>query len=95
MGAAVIYQIFLGIYRFLSVLEILLVVYALMTWFVRPDSQVYQFLYRFLNPVVAPFRRISRRLIEKGLMIDVSVILAVLAIRVIQSLLWRVYALFF
>ncbi|MBR0464479.1 MAG: YggT family protein [Clostridia bacterium] len=95
MGSAVVYQIFLGINRFLSVLEVLLIIYALMTWFVRPDSPVYQFLYRFLNPVIAPFRRISRKLIERGLMIDISVILAVLAIRVVQSLLWRLYALIF
>ena len=95
MGSAVVYQIFLGINRFLSVLEVLLIIYALMTWFVRPDSPVYPFLYRFLNPVIAPFRRISRKLIERGLMIDISVILAVLAIRVVQSLLWRLYALIF
>ena len=95
MGSTVAYQVFLGINRFLSVLEVLLIIYALMTWFVRPDSPVYQFLYRFLNPVIAPFRRISRKLIERGLMIDISVILAVLAIRVAQSLLWRIYALIF
>ena len=94
MNSLVIYQIFMGIYRFLSALEILLIVYALMTWFVRPDNQLFQFLRRFLDPIVSPFRRLNERLMRRGLMLDLSIVMAVIAIRVLQRLLLRLAYLF-
>ena len=78
-----------GLYRFLSALQLLLVVYALMTWFVRPDNAVYRFLYRFLDPILTPFKRLSRYLIQRGLRIDLSVLFAIIALRILQSVLTR------
>ena len=91
MAWSVQYAIFSGLYRFLEALQLLLIVYALMTWFVRPDNAVYRFLYRFLNPILTPFKRLSRYLINRGLRIDLSVWFAVIALRIIQSLLTRFF----
>ncbi len=89
MRTEIIYGVYQGVYMFLNIISIMLVVYALMTWFVRPDAPVYRFMSRFCEPIVAPFRGISRRLIQAGLRIDISVILAVAAIRLLQTLLYR------
>ena len=59
----------------------------MMTWFVRPDSQAYMFVHRLVEPFVAPFRPLALRLMEKGLMIDISVFLAIIAVRVIHYVL--------
>ena len=91
MAWSVQYAIFSGLYRFLEALQLLLIVYALMTWFVRPDNAVYRFLYRFLDPILTPFKRLSRYLINRGLRIDLSVWFAVIALRIIQSLLTRFF----
>ncbi len=92
MRTEIISRVFEGVSMFLNIISMALVVYALMSWFVRPDSPLYRFMSRFCEPIVAPFRPISRRLIEAGLRIDISVILAVAAIRLLQSLLYRLLA---
>lgn len=88
-------RITLGIHYFLRILSIALWVYAIMSWFVRPYNRVYIFMRNFVSPLLAPFRPLARKLIEKGVMVDLSVIMAWLALRILQSLLPRlVYALF-
>ena len=61
-----------------------------MTWFVRPNTPAYNFVQRLVEPFIAPFRPLALRLMEKGLMVDISVFLAILAIRVIERLLWGI-----
>ena len=87
MYSTVLYQIFLGIYRFLDIVSGILFVYCLMTWFVRPDAPVYVFMRRLIDPIVSPFRGIAYKLMQKGVMVDVSVLLAMLAIRVLRGVL--------
>jgi len=84
------YQLIHGVDTFLNVLSLILIIYALMTWFMRPDNPVYIFFARIADFVIAPFRPISGWLISKGLRIDVSVLLALLCIRMIRSLLYSV-----
>ena len=88
-------QINMGIYYFLRILSIALWVYVIMSWFVRPYNRAYIFMRNFVSPLLAPFRPLARKLMEKGVMVDLSVIMAWLALRILQNLLPRlVYALF-
>ena len=87
MYQTVVLQIFSGINYFLNIVSVILFVYCLMTWFVRPDSQMYIFMRRLIEPIVSPFRPLARRLMEKGLMLDVSVLLAILGVRVIRYII--------
>ena len=90
MGNIVWFQTVVGISRFLNVVSAILVIYALMTWFVRPDSPIYVFFARIADVLISPFRPIASWVIEKlGLRIDISVLLALLVIEIIQSLLMR------
>ena len=89
MYESVIIKILTGVSYFCNIITALLVVYCLMTWFVRPNSPVYVFVHRLVEPFVAPVRPLALRLMEKGLMVDISVFLAIIAVRVVQSLLWN------
>ncbi len=88
MWYMVLAQVISGVDTFLSVLSVILVIYALMTWFVRPDSPIYIFFARIADVVLTPFRPLGRWLMERGLRIDVSVILALAAIQVLRRLLY-------
>ena len=87
--AFVYYQLLSGVDTFLNLLSLALVVYALMTWFMRPDNKLYQFFARIADFVISPFRPVSAWLIKQGLRIDVSVILALICIRILRNLLFR------
>ena len=87
--AFVYYQLLSGVDTFLNLLSLALVVYALMTWFMRPDNRIYQFFARIADFVISPFRPVSAWLIKQGLRIDVSVILALICIRILRNLLFR------
>lgn len=89
MNYMVMMQLISGVDTFLNLLSIVLVVYALMSWFMRPDSQIYQFFAKIADVVVSPFRPVSRWLINQGLRIDLSVFLALAAIQILRSLLSR------
>lgn len=89
MDYIVMMQLIRGVDTFLNLVSVALVAYALMSWFMRPDSQIYQFFAKIADVVVSPFRPISRWLINQGLRIDLSVFLALAAIQVLRSLLTR------
>lgn len=89
MDTYVMLQLYSGLNYFANVLIALIWIYCLMSWFVRPTNRLYRFLERFLYPVLEPFRVISRKLIERGFMIDISPILATAAIKFVMALLWR------
>jgi len=89
------FQIVMAISLFLRILSIALWVYVIMSWFVRPYNRVYIFVRNLVAPLLAPFRPIARKLMESGVMVDLSVVMAWIALRILQSVLPRlVYALF-
>ena len=90
MYEAVIFNILTGVSYFCNIISALLFIYCLMTWIVRPNSPAYTFVHRIVEPFLAPFRPLSMRLMQKGFMIDITPLLAILALRVIQSLLWNI-----
>ncbi|MBQ2956550.1 MAG: YggT family protein [Clostridia bacterium] len=90
MHVMMLQQIISGVDTFLNIISVWLLVYALMTWFVRPDNPIYVFVARFADVILTPFRPISRWLINYGLHMDLSVILALFAIRILRSLLVQI-----
>ena len=91
MAYAVLVQILNGISLFFDVVTFIMVLYAFMSWFMRPNNAFYQLLARFCQPIVAPFRPIASRLMQSGFMFDVSYILAFFAIRITQYLVLQVF----
>ena len=83
----VMLQIVSGVDTFLNILSVVLIVYALMTWFMRPDNPVYMILARIADVVLTPFRPLSAWLFRKGLRMDMTVWLALIAILILRALL--------
>ena len=90
MAYLVIVQIANGLSWFFRIVTFVMVLYAFLSWFVRPDNAFYRLLARFCQPILAPFRPIAARLMYRGFPFDVSYILAFFAIQVLQYLVMQV-----
>ena len=92
MKATIIY----AIYMFCNILVALLLIRALMSWFVRdmysPMGKIYGAIIRFTEPIVMPFRRLLSRF-NTG-MLDFSVVLAMLVIEMAGNILVKIIVLF-
>lgn len=85
----VYYELLVGVDTFLNLLSLALIVYAVMTWLMPPNNKIYRFFAQIADFVIAPFRPVSAWLIQRGLRMDVSVILALICIRIVRNLLYR------
>ena len=90
MSYLVFYQIRYGVRLFFDIVKFVMVLYAFMSWFVRPDNAFYRVLARFCQPIVSPFRPLAARLMQRGFFLDISYILAYLALGVAQYLVNQV-----
>jgi YggT family protein len=92
MKATIIY----AIYMFCNILVALLLIRALMSWFIRdmysPMGKIYGAIIRFTEPIVMPFRRLLSRF-NTG-MLDFSVLLAMLVIEMAGNILVKIIVLF-
>lgn len=62
---------------------------AVLSWFVKPYNRLYVFLRSICEPVVAPFRALSAKLMPRGMMFDISSLLAYFALQIVISILQR------
>ena len=85
------YFILLKIYQgcdiFLRILQYVLLAYCVLSWFASPLNRLYALLSRITQPIVAPFRSLSNRLVRHGLRFDTSAIFALLALSLARQLL--------
>lgn len=90
MHFQIVYNIFSGISIFLRVINYAILAYCLCSWIVSPTSKVYVFLRNLVWPFIAPFRGLSMKLMVKlGLRIDLSAWFALIALSILDSLMWR------
>ena len=79
-----------------SVFGWVLVIHAILSWFVSPFNKVYQFLGRATGPLRAPFLPLTNKLIRKGLPLDLSGLCAMVALNIISGLCdWAASAVLF
>ncbi len=90
MPYQLITNLFRGISIFLRVIDYAILAYCLCSWILMPSSKVYTFLRNLVWPFVAPFKSISMKLMYKiGLRIDLSAWFALIALQIVDSLMWR------
>ncbi len=87
----ILIKVYQGFDIFLRILQYVLLAYCVLSWFASPLNRVYVFLSRLSQPLVAPFRPISNRLIRSGLRFDTSVIFAFLALSISRRLLFWLF----
>ncbi len=78
-----------GLALFLQVYSYVLLAYAIMTWILPPYNRVREIFARLAWPVKRAFQPLSDWLMRKGLMLDVSIILAFFAISILQRLIYQ------
>ena len=83
----VLLKVYQGFDIFLRILQYVLLAYCVLSWFASPINRLYMILSRVAQPLVAPFRSLSNRLIRRGLRFDISAIFAFLALSVARQLL--------
>jgi len=72
-----------SLYKFISLLNFLIIARALFSWFSRDySSPIFRILYQLTEPILSPFRSLLNRLGIGG-MVDFSPLLAILALDVI------------
>lgn len=82
------YKIFEIINLLLSIYVWVIIANALLSWFLPPENIFRQFLGFVTEPVVGPFRRLTQRFIRGSVIpIDISPVLAIFAIMLVQQLL--------
>ena len=80
---------------FLSVVQLLLVLRAILSWFAYANPTVgrmYGALANLTEPIVVPFRAITERIpFLRGIPLDFSIIVTYFALEVLRRLVWMLY----
>lgn len=86
-------EIFSAVSIFLYIIRAAIFIYALLSW-LRPRFKLFYLLERFVKPFLLPFRRLSVWLMARmGRPVDFSCWMAIIALTIIDQLLWQLYAL--
>ena len=86
-----LYNIFHAASLLLNLLSYAIFFYCILTW-VAPRSPLRYWLERFISPICAPFRRLSRYICMRwGSPFDLTCFFAIIALNLVQRLMWNVY----
>ena len=85
----ILYAFFKAMSMLASVLSTVLVLHAILSWFVSPFNKFQLFLGRITGPLCAPFRPLLDRLIKRRLPIDLAPLAALLALSLAERLCMR------
>ncbi len=82
----ILFQVFRGVYWVLNLCSWAIVLRAILSWFLRPDMPVYNFLLRVTEPLIAPFRPLAYRLTNGRLPIDLAPLFSYIALMILMRL---------
>ena len=80
-----------GILYFLSVIETVILLRAILSWFIDPYSRIMQILYAVTEPFIAPIRAVLSRFMGDMPMMDFSPLIAMLLISVLKQVFFIVF----
>ncbi|MFY9177664.1 MAG: YggT family protein [Caldicoprobacterales bacterium] len=80
-------QLIVSLIWFINILSWAIIINSLLSWVLEPMHPVRVFLGRFIEPIVAPFRTLTRRLNTSGIPIDFSPLFAYITLSIIASIL--------
>ena len=88
-----LYEVFYAGYLFLRLVTLAILVYCVLSWF-RPTFRAFYWLGRFIEPFIAPFRKLSMKLMRYfRAPIDFSYLLAMIGYQILERLWWWLYTL--
>lgn len=86
--------IYIAIRYLIKLLEFAIVITAIISWLpVSRDNRFIILLYQITEPIMAPIRRMLKKsAFTNNLMIDVSPVVAILLLELVNSILYRILA---
>ena len=86
-----LYNLFNAVSTLLNLLSTAIFAYCILTW-IAPRSPLCYWLERFISPICAPFRSLARMMIVRwGAPFDFTCWFAIIGLRIIRSLLQRIF----
>ena len=83
--------VFTALHYAIEVFSGVIILSSILSWFLSPFHPIRQFLNRLVDPLLSPFRRLLDRLMPSGgIQLDLSPLLAVLALQLLSLLLMRI-----
>lgn len=87
-----LYAIFKAATLFLRVIELAILAYCVLSWFVPSTNGLFRWLHSFISPFVSPFRRIGMWFIRRTrIPFDLTYWIAIIVIDILQNAIWRIY----
>ncbi|NLJ41630.1 MAG: YggT family protein [Clostridiales bacterium] len=80
-------QVVLSIVWFINILSWAIIINSLLSWVLNPMHPIRAFLARLIEPILKPFRALTRKLNKSALPIDFSPLLAYITLSIIASFL--------
>lgn len=71
----------------MTLLTALIVLYSVLSWFARPTSSFYRFIYKLVDPFLSIFRPLAMRIMGRGFRINLTPFLAIICIQLVRALL--------
>lgn len=90
MNGSTIQALIQGMIMFLNIFSWVIVINAVLSFFMSPRHRVRILLRKLTEPLVGPFRLLTRRMNTSGLPFDFSPMLALIAIWLMISVLQRI-----
>ena len=86
-----LYEVFYAGSIFLRLINAAILIYCILSWF-RPSFRAYDMLCAFIRPFIAPFQRLSMKVMRYfRAPVDFSCFFAIIGYQIIQRLWWRLY----
>ena len=77
---------------FLRVIEVAILAYCVLSWFMPTTNPLFRWLHNFISPFVSPFRRLGMWFIQRTrIPVDLSYWIAMIVLHILQNVLWRIY----
>lgn len=90
----VVYQLIVGITYFLRIVELALVAYCILSWFVPRDAKVMRLLGKVVEPLIWPARRLIARFTQNPVVMSLSPLVVMLLLNVVSAILLRIGRMF-
>ena len=88
-----LYQVFYAGYIFMRLITFAILIYCVLSWF-RPTFRAFDWLGAFIRPFLAPFQRLSMKVMRYfRAPVDFTCLFAVIGIQIIERLWWMLYRL--
>lgn len=86
-----LYTVFRAVGVFLEIVEYAILIYCVLSWF-QPRFQAFYMLRQFIQPFLAPFQKLSMKVMRYfNAPVDFTCLFAILGIQIISRLWWMLY----